>query len=497
MPQKGTRIAASAVGALAAAALAVPLAGAHNQYEPNVHSLPKPGGSANAIVPIPAPKKFFGFNDLSFLNKRRFVSAERVGYLASRAGANVVRYELAWKDVEPVRDRWNEHEWDQYLAIDRALAREGIRSLVVLSTTPPWARERGPAATCQSEHGCEHPPSTDELDHWREFAAEVARRLQNPIIETWNEPNISLFFKPTPSPKRYSRMHVAAYNAIKRASPRTPVLLGGMANTQTTDKSGGKVIRYSQRDYLKRIYPAVKGTFDGISLHPYPDHPTRRTRRSLISHAVHDARTIQERFNDRGNDLWITETGVSTTGPTRGTQGEQAKGLLASYRQLITMADVRAVLIHTLFDQTDAPPATRGYGSGIVAGDNPLRLKRAYCAFNGRSGHELIGNCKPRRDRGVPGARRAKKLGATCAEWLRPQPHYQRSGRTKRREKRARCKFDLTTIEVAKRGTVKKLRRRATRRASRQTGAFAASRGRAGIRLARKAVERLAHSGYL
>ena len=493
MRGQGARFAVATAAAVIFTAI-VPVGGGAHDPE---HALPKPSGSPAALVPIPAPAKVFGFNDNSFLNQRRLLSPEQVAARAWPAGAGVVRFEVAWDDVEPFRDRWDEDEWERYQAIDRALYRQGIRPLVVLGRTPGWARDPGTPQSCSSEVGCEYPPTLEELDHWAEFAAEVALRFHNPIIETWNEPNLALFFRPAPNAARYARMHNAAYDAVKEERPRTPVLIGGSAALPATTTENGAVTGVGHRQFLTRIYPTVKGNFDGIGLHPYAAHPTLLGRKSTIAHALHDARSVQKRFKDRGNDLWITETGFSTSGPEAVTEAGQAKGLLGVYRLLMTSADVRGVIFHTLFDQTDASPQSRAYGFGAVHSEEPLDFKEAYCALNGRSRRPLAVGCTRQRDGKAPGAKSAAEIRRTCVNWLKRGKQYKAARGADRVTLVDACVLDLMTIRAAGRKRLDRLRRQAATRARAQGGDFAKARGRAGIVLARRAVTRLARHGYL
>jgi hypothetical protein len=88
---------------------------------------------------------------------------------------------------------------------------------------------------------------------------------------------------------------------------------------------------------------------------------------------------VKERHGDAATPLWVTETGISTTGfdeRFRRTEADQATGIVDLYRRLKPEPDVNAILINSLVDQL-ADPGENGFG--LVRAD--LSRKPAYCAL--------------------------------------------------------------------------------------------------------------------
>ena len=89
-------------------------------------------------------------------------------------------------------------------------------------------------------------------------------------FEIWNEPNLAVFWSPTPDPAAYTADLKAAYAAIKAADPSAVVLSGGLA---PAENDGTDI---DPRTFLQDMYAdGAKGSFDGLGFHPYsyPDSP--------------------------------------------------------------------------------------------------------------------------------------------------------------------------------------------------------------------------------
>ena len=90
-----------------------------------------------------------------------------------------------------------------------------------------------------------------------QFAAEVARRFPDSMIEVWNEPNIG-FWAGKPKETTYFHLYDEAARAIKRVSPRLRV--GGPATAQAAWIPS--FIRHTVKDHVP---------VDFISTHTYGD----------------------------------------------------------------------------------------------------------------------------------------------------------------------------------------------------------------------------------
>jgi len=114
---------------------------------------------------------------------------------------------------------------------------------------------------------------------------------------------------------------------------------------------------------------------DAISLHPYPNG----LGDALLYKTFDDVRDMRELYGDRSKPLWATETGLTTTGSSAFTEGDQARTLVHVYRTLGSMPDVEAVLFHTLFEPPQEIEGSDGPGFGVVHANGVP--KPAYCAL--------------------------------------------------------------------------------------------------------------------
>ena len=385
MARRAPRVAAVAL-ACAVTILATP---GHGIAASSYHA-PDPGGNENAPVPVPPPGgRYFGFNEPSYGTNLDGWSAGDVTTVGQGAGANSQRMSVDWAPVEPVRGEWDEDVWTRYVAIYNALVQRGMHPVITVGGSAPiWARDLGVAQLCNSGRGCEFPPASNMLDAWARFVAEVARRLpEAAAIEVWNEPNLQSFWKPYPDPARYATLVHYAYSAVKRVDPGMPVLAGALAPAQDPRKDlTGRVTAWPMRSFLDAMYestPSLSHEMNGISFH-LTYQSLHYGRGSLLAKAFDDVRAVSQQYGDGGIPLWITEAGLTTSGPSGYTQTQQADGLLREYRRVMTMPDVEGFIIHTLIDRYEVAANDPDRGYGVISSWYPFTPKLAYCEFAGR-----------------------------------------------------------------------------------------------------------------
>jgi len=105
---------------------------------------PDPGGDQSAHISLPPAGKEFGFSGLfnpSVLVAGAIDSSVTAG-LIRRAGGNAARLPMSWWGLEPSRDQWNEALWATYATTYADMIANGITPHFVLSSAPPWARDR-------------------------------------------------------------------------------------------------------------------------------------------------------------------------------------------------------------------------------------------------------------------------------------------------------------------------------------------------------------------
>jgi hypothetical protein len=204
-----------------------------------------------------------------------------VDNLSSQAGWAVVRQDACWECTQPAPGTWN---WSYDDALHRQL---GSRWLPILDYAPKWAGG-GMSWFCFLGGAVfDEAPPTD-IGAYAAFARAFVERYHPSTVEVWNEPDVPMMMD-TPNPGSvYRRMYLAAYNAIKRASPHTKVLLAG------DDESNG--------DWF---LPSLAGVpTDGVSAHPYATTPAG------VATLVHHDEQLLPQLHIKA-PLYLTEVGLT------------------------------------------------------------------------------------------------------------------------------------------------------------------------------------------
>jgi hypothetical protein len=303
---------------------------------------------------------FFGYSDSYAVQT---LGADYSADLARKGGSDVLRLVLDWRETQPSPGVWR---WDLYDRVYNALRARGARPLWIIGFAPRWAWPPGTSCTGSS---CLFPPGSAHDGAWREFARRVSQRYPEAAgIEVWNEPNLSVFWRPYPDAARFTRLLKLAHAAIKEARPSMPVIAGGFNNIQTTGNSG-----IALETYLRSVYShGAKGNMDAIGFHPYPV----TLDDALLDRSFAQARRVRGEFRD-DSPLWVTEIGLTTTGAgTAVTEQQQADGLVRLYRKIRSMNDVEAFLVHSLVEENRLLGEIAGYGVLRARNQQP---KLAYC----------------------------------------------------------------------------------------------------------------------
>jgi hypothetical protein len=231
------------------------------------------------------------------------------------ARVGTLRINLAWGSVQSGPDA--PYDWSHYDSVVGEAAKNGIRVLMTVYSSPTWA-----------EPTPEYPPLGSRMGHFEDFVRAAARRYgsngtfwkENPSIsklpvvdwQLWNEPNSPLFWKPAPDVGGYLTLLRGFASAVRGVDPAARVILGGLFPSPR----GG----IDLSPFMAALFRAGgKGLFDAAALHPYAATP--RVALSL----ARAARKILDRFDDPDAGLWITEVGWAsggqpsglTVGPTR------------------------------------------------------------------------------------------------------------------------------------------------------------------------------------
>jgi len=118
-------------------------------------------------------------------------------------GAQFVRFDFDWEDIEPSNDRF---DFSKYDSIAAKLKAKNIKILGVLDYGNLW---------CDPTTG-----ETSAINKFADFAYNAAKhfKLNIKLWEIWNEPN-NPFFWTTTSAEAYTRLLKASYGAVKQADP--------------------------------------------------------------------------------------------------------------------------------------------------------------------------------------------------------------------------------------------------------------------------------------
>jgi hypothetical protein len=260
------------------------------------------GGGGNSGPPSGAPNGFYGV-----------ISAEPLPGTAelARMGSGKVgtlRINIAWGAVQSGPGA--RYDWSHYDDVIGDAARNGIRVLATIYSSPAWA-----------EPSPEYPPLGSRLPQFEDFARAAAQRYgsngtfwkENPDVpklpivdwQIWNEPNSPLFWKPTPDASGYLELLRGFDSAVRGVDPGAQILLGGLFPTP----KGG----IDLSSFLAQLYHGGgKGLFDAAAVHPYAGNP----RQAIAS--TEEARRVMDGFGDTSARLWITEVGWASGGQPSG-----------------------------------------------------------------------------------------------------------------------------------------------------------------------------------
>ena len=232
-------------------------------------------------------------------------------------GAHWIRTAIRWDDIEP--SSANVDDWSKPDRIVADAQKHGIKLIMNITGTPPWARAPGAG-------NVEFPP---DLHTYATFTGKIAARYKGKVAayELGNEPNHLKSFA-RPDPKLYEQVLEFSYPLIKAADPDTKVLTGGLGGQQ--QKNGivpGDV-------FLADLYrDGAKPYFDGVSYHPYtyPDLPSADSAKPGWTRML-AARETMVKNGDGEKKIWVTEYGAPTGGPKSVDQNQQAAIMYDAYR---------------------------------------------------------------------------------------------------------------------------------------------------------------------
>jgi hypothetical protein len=263
------------------------------------------GSPPRPPVPPPTPEaEQFGVNVNRLFDDRTYTPGQINSQLAAlqATGATLARGDALWEATEPTPPTDGVHHYDWAFDDSQvsALARHGLTWLPIIDYSAGWA---------QSDPGHDHsPPSSDAAyaayagalakrygpggTFWREHPG--LRPLPVNAYEIWNEPDNPVFWYPSPNPRRYAQLYLAARAAIHAADGTAHVVVGGLTVPAT---------------FLPRMLsaaPRLAGELDAVAIHPYGRTPAAVLRRVVTARGTLDLLALQN------VPLYVTEFGWAT-----------------------------------------------------------------------------------------------------------------------------------------------------------------------------------------
>ena len=281
--------------------------------------------------------------------------------LASAAGSNLVRVDVAWASLE-VQGKGQISDW--YLRrIDRFVNGANARGMKVLMTlwaSPCWAS----SAPDDVKAGCGqdwnqgsvvYPPNNPA--DFGDIAGWLTKRYGTKLgaLEVWNEPNLGpdMFWKAPDKAAAYANLVRGSYGRAKSTgNPAVPIVMGALVKPDV--------------NFLKTLYAdGIKGYYDGVSIHPYGIE--------LTSTKLNTFRATQRSAGD-STPLWISEFGAPTsTNPGwKVTEAGQADAIRHDFAVLDGLPYVSGLTLYSLRDMsTDRSDFISNFG--VLRYDNSAK----------------------------------------------------------------------------------------------------------------------------
>lgn len=302
-------------------------------------------------------------------------SPDEIASLIASLGATSHRWVVDWNLVEPRPPvEGHDYEFGPFDAMYAADLSHGVRPLLVVLNAPAWAADPGAVTGSFANN----PPAEDRLSDWGDFVTAVARRYPRALgVEVWNEPNQTDFWASgsaavRPDPVRYTQLLEASYAAVKSVDPGLLVIGGALSPKQTPSPQGD----IPAPAFAAAMYRAGAAAYlDAFSLHPYPGSGGVDQTLALIE----QIRAAGDAIGARP-PLWLTEVGVTTTGPYAVSEDEQAAALVALCRAVSAAPDVDALYFHSLIEVPEAGFQT-GFGLTAQVPGGGLEAKPAFSAL--------------------------------------------------------------------------------------------------------------------
>jgi hypothetical protein len=176
--------------------------------------------------------------------------------LIQSAGIRAIRDECYWSLVETNRGVFDfPREIDHYV---QAARQRGIGVLLILDyNNPLYAEHAGSGVTTDSNRAAFARYCQEAVQHFLSMGVKQ--------YEIWNEPNIPIFWAPTPNASDYTELLKVAYPAIKAIDSTITVMTGA-----TSPAEGDPAPFIEGQSFIQQVFQAGGAEYmDAVSFHLY------------------------------------------------------------------------------------------------------------------------------------------------------------------------------------------------------------------------------------
>jgi GH35 family endo-1,4-beta-xylanase len=283
--------------------------------------------------------------------------------LTRSVGANWIRLDMSWEDIEPKQDVWRFDFWD---ILVRVSSHYGIRILPVISRTPRWASSRPDSNLYYA-----YPPR--DLKDFGDFIQKVVERYGRKIYywEIWNEPDAQFW---RGSVGGFYRLLKEARSTLRETDPTARIVLGG--------------ISFEGISFLEELFLLnAVDVIDVVGIHLYGRGPND------VSKKLEEFLGVINR-SGTAKPVWVTEIGKPTL-PQYRSEDHQADFLKKTLLDLSSNPQVEKIFWYELKD-SGLVPFWREHNFGLVKFD--LTPKVSYEAYLSIAGSVTVnGGLKTRK----------------------------------------------------------------------------------------------------
>lgn len=323
------------------------LAASANDAYGNSYSYPAPAPDNGKKIGFSVGDNFASLSDQELENAFADIAGLGVGWL---------RFDMAWSAAQP--NSADSYSWSRFDRIVSAANRYNIKLLPILTYTPRWARRQ----ECIDTFKC----APADPAAFATYAAAAAARYSSMGIHTWeiwNEPNLGLFWKPSPDAAAYTDLLERSYTSIKAVDSQATVIGAGLSDP--AGSSGGNI---DPRVFLNTMYQnGAKDYMDAVGYHPYsfPNLPSTTldwSGWSIMGDVSYSIRSVMTSNGDGNKQIWATEFGCPTDGPTwRGDETVQAQIVRDGIQQMDAKPWLASLFLYSYKDLGTDPDTMENF----------------------------------------------------------------------------------------------------------------------------------------